>query len=73
MLQAGRALMFSRGFRSSGRYKHISVVKFLHEIFGKELSDRMILIFDRLRKKRHRVIYEEPEVISEYEAENAIS
>ena len=73
ILQAGRALMFSQGFKPSGEYKHIAVVKFLHEIFGKELSDRMILIFDRLRKKRHKVIYEEPEVISEYEAENAIS
>ena len=72
MLQAGRALMFSQGFKPAGEYKHIAVVKFLHEIFGKELTDRLIILFDRLRRKRHKIIYEEPEIISEYEAENAI-
>jgi uncharacterized protein (UPF0332 family) len=72
MLQAGRALMFSKGFKPSGEYKHVAVVRFLHEIFGKELTDRLITIFDRVRKKRHKVVYDEPDVISEYEAENAV-
>ena len=72
MLQAGRALMFAQGFKPAGEYKHVAVVKFLHETFGREITDRMITIFDRVRKKRHKVIYEEPEIISEYEAKNAI-
>ena len=72
MLQAGRALMFSRGFKPAGEYKHVAVVKFLHEVFGKELTDRLIMIFDRIRKKRHRVIYEEPDIVSKDEAKNVI-
>jgi uncharacterized protein (UPF0332 family) len=72
MLQAGRALMFSRGFKPAGEHKHISVVRFLHDALGNELTDRMITIFDRMRKKRHAMVYDEPDVISEQEAKNAI-
>jgi uncharacterized protein (UPF0332 family) len=72
MLQAGRSLMFSRGFKPSGEHKHVSVLRFLHEVFDNELTDRMITIFDRMRKKRHAMVYDEPDVISEQEAKNAI-
>jgi len=30
------------------------------------------MIFDRIRKKRHRVIYEEPDIVSKDEAKNVI-
>lgn len=33
----------------------------------------MISIFNRLREKRHRTIYEEADIISENEARNAIT
>jgi len=72
MLQAGRALMFLKGYRPSGEYKHLAVVEFLHAIFGKQLTDNMIIIFDRMRKKRHRIIYEEAEIVSEDEARQAV-
>ncbi|MEM5881546.1 MAG: HEPN domain-containing protein [Candidatus Aenigmatarchaeota archaeon] len=72
MLQAGRALMFLNGFKPTNRYQHIAVVKFVHIVFGKEITDRMINIFDRLREKRHKVVYEEVDIISEDEARNAI-
>ena len=48
------------------------MVRFLHEVFGRELTDRLITIFDRMRRKRHVVVYEEPEAISTSEAENAV-
>ena len=73
MLQSGRSLMFSRGFKPAGEHKHISVVRFLHEVFGNEMTDRMITIFDRMRKKRHAMVYDEPDVISEQEAANALT
>jgi len=72
MLQAGRALMFSKGFKPAGQYQHVAVVRFLQEIFSKELTERLISILDRIRKKRHTAIYEEPEVVSESEAKNAV-
>lgn len=72
MLQAGRALMFLNGFKPTNRYQHIAVIRFTHIVFGKEITDRMINIFDRLREKRHKVVYEEVDIISEDEARNAI-
>lgn len=73
MLQAGRALMFSKGYRPAGEYKHVGVVDFVHEVFGKEMSSRMIDVFNRARKKRHRVVYEETNIVSIDEARNAVN
>jgi len=72
MLQAGRALMFSKGYRPAGEYKHVGVLEFLREVFSGELANKMIDTFNRLRKKRHRVVYEETDITSESEAKNAI-
>lgn len=73
MLQSGRALMFSKGYRPTGAYKHVGVIEFIHDVFGKDVSDKLIYIFDKLRKKRHRVVYDDPDIVSEDEAENAIN
>ena len=51
MLQAGRALMFSKGFKPAGQYQHVAVVRFLQEIFSKELTERLISILDRIAKR----------------------
>ncbi len=72
MLQAGKALMLFKGYRATGQYRHVAVVEFAHEAFGQELTDRLIDIFNRLRKKRHRAVYDEVGVVSREEAENAI-
>ncbi len=72
MLQAGRALMFDRGYRPSSTEGHVAVVKFLHELLGGEISDRMIMTMNGLRKKRHRIVYEEMDIVSENEAEQAV-
>jgi len=72
MLVAGRALMFDLGYRPSSTEGHTAVVKFLHAILGTQASDRMIMIMDGMRKKRHRVVYEEMDIVSEDEAEQAI-
>jgi uncharacterized protein (UPF0332 family) len=71
MLQAGRALMFSRGYRPAGEYKHLAVVKFSSEVMEKE-SKHLAELFDDMRKRRHRVIYEERGSVSESEVKNAI-
>jgi uncharacterized protein (UPF0332 family) len=72
MLQAGRALMFERGYRPSSTERHVAVVKFLHAILGKEVSHRMILVLNGMRKKRHRIVYEEMDIVSEGEAEQSM-
>ncbi len=69
MLQAGRALMFSRGYRPSSIEGHIAVVKFLQATLGEETGEKAIIVMDGMRKKRHRAVYEEIDIVSESEAE----
>lgn len=73
MLQAGRALMFSKGYRPKGKYKHVAVVEFVKSKFGREFADQMLFIFNKTRKKRHIAVYEQVEIVSEDEAKNIIS
>lgn len=68
MLQTIRALMFSKGYRPSGSNQHISVVRFA-EIF---LDEEIVIVFDRMRRKRHSTIYDTAGTISRKEAENAV-
>ena len=68
MLQAIRALMFSKGYRPSGRNQHISVVRFA-ELF---LRKDDVIVLDRMRRKRHVTIYDTAGTISVKEAGNAV-
>ena len=72
MLVAGRGLMFNQGYRPSSTEGHVAVVKFLHAILGTEASDRIVMMMNGMRKKRHRVVYEEMDIVSEDEAEQAV-
>ena len=69
VLQAGRALMFAKGYRPDSANQHISVVKFA----GLFLGEGDVLIFDRMRRKRHSSVYDAVGVISAAEAEFAVS
>ena len=55
MLQAGRALMFSEGFRPRGEYKHVSVVEFVKTKFGSKFANKLLFMFDKIRKKRQKM------------------
>lgn len=68
MLQTIRALMFSKGYRPSGSNQHISVVRFA-EIF---LDEEIVIVFDRMRRKRYAIVYDTAGTISKKEAENAV-
>jgi len=72
MLAAGRALMFDKGYRPSSTGGHLAVVKFLNAMLGSEVSDRMIMLMNGMRKKRHRVVYEEMDIVSRDEAEQTV-
>ena len=73
MLQAGRALMLKRGFRPVGEFKHVAVVEFVKVEFSDELSRKLAFAFNKIRRKRHRVVYEEAGVTTEREASEVIS
>jgi uncharacterized protein (UPF0332 family) len=68
MLQAGRALMFSRGCRPSSREGHLAVIKFLHVVLGEGAGEKLVIALNGTGKKRHRVVYEDMDVVSESEA-----
>jgi uncharacterized protein (UPF0332 family) len=70
-LQAGRALMLHEGYRPRGSEGHATVVEFVREKLGAAYTDQVNL-FDQMRRKRHRVIYEVAGLISKREAEQAL-
>ena len=72
ILQAGRALMFYDGYRPRGGEQHATVVEFVEERLGDEYSAQ-VRLFDQMRRKRHRVIYEVAGLVSKKEAEQAVA
>lgn len=47
-------------------------MRFLRVAIGYETSDRMVMVMDGMRKKRHRIVYEEMDIVSKDEAEQAV-
>ncbi len=71
MLQASRAYMYSKGYRPKGPHKHLSTVQFL-QCFQETFDQSTINLFDRVRKRRHATVYDEPETVSRSEAKKTI-
>lgn len=71
MLQAGRSFMYSRGYRPRGQYKHLAVVRFASLEMPMEAIP-LIRLFDKMRVRRHKVVYEVRETVSRSEAESGI-
>lgn len=52
MLQAGRSLMFSKGYRPKGKYKHVAVVEFVKSKFGKEFCRSNVVYLQQNKKEK---------------------
>lgn len=72
ILQASRALVLTEGYRPRGGEQHATVVEFIAEKLGPAYRSQ-VRLFDQMRRKRHRVVYEVAGVVSKAEAEQAIS
>jgi uncharacterized protein (UPF0332 family) len=70
-LQAARALMLSQGYRPRGADQHRTVVRFVKSILGEDYA-RESALFDQMRRKRNRLIYETVGLVSRQEAEQAL-
>lgn len=57
MQQAGRAFMFSKGYRTDGEAHHATVVQFLGIALGREYEDALA-VMDRMHRKRNRATYD---------------
>lgn len=71
MLQAGRGLMFLKGYRPSGIFKHLAVARFLSAC-GKDVGEEIVMVFDKMRKRRHIAVYDSAGTVSESEANAAL-
>lgn len=71
MLLAGRALVFSYGFRPRSVGSHKIVIDFAEIVIGKEYKI-LVKKFNKMRKKRNYLIYGIGLAISKTEAENTI-
>ncbi|MCL5966987.1 MAG: HEPN domain-containing protein [Deltaproteobacteria bacterium] len=71
MLRAGRALMFSLGFRPKGKDQHKTVAEFCTAVLGEEYKN-LTARFNRMRVKRHDFIYEPERPIPRSEAAKSI-
>lgn len=67
VLQACRAYMFKLGYRPSSTEAHLVTFEFMQFVM-EEPYKKSISYFDRVRKKRHRTVYDEVGLISEKEA-----
>ncbi len=69
VLQAARALMFAHGYRPVGPHQHVSAIQCLR---AEGIDDQLLVKADRMRRKRHRVVYEQAGMISRSDAESAV-
>jgi uncharacterized protein (UPF0332 family) len=72
MLGAARALMLNGGYRPSSPEGHVAVVRFMEAVSSDGEIQRFTVILDRLRRKRHSVVYEEYDVTTKDEASQAL-
>lgn len=71
VLQSARAWMFTEGFRPRGAESHAVVVEFVRESF-KDRHAAEVALFDQMRRKRNRAIYETSGLISTNEAQQVV-
>ena len=72
MLQAGRALMFFKGYRPRGPDHHLTVVQFTEAVFKSKFADEMLQHFERARRRRSILTYDQQGGISATQAETSV-
>lgn len=74
MLHAGRALMFSKGYRTKGRDHHETVVLFVEAVFSAKFSNQREVLssFDKARKLRHDFTYDNAGMVSPTQAKTLV-
>lgn len=64
--------MLAQGFRPRGADQHATVGQFIEEALGQAYAARLAL-FDQMRRKRHRVVYEMTGLVSKQEAKQGVA
>ncbi len=72
MLKASLGFMFSHGFRARSQPgHHIAVIDFVRARIDKKHVN-LIVVFDRLRRKRNMALYDDIGFVSHHDAEQAL-
>jgi uncharacterized protein (UPF0332 family) len=72
MLKASLGFMFSHGFRARSQPgHHIAIIDFVRSRIGKKHAG-LLVVFDRLRRKRNTALYDDTGFVSRHDAEQAL-
>lgn len=72
MLKASLGFMFSHGFRARSQPgHHITIIEFVRARVSKKYMS-LLVMFDRLRRKRNMALYDDTGFISRQDAEQAL-
>ena len=72
MLQAGRALMFSKGYRPKSSEHHVAVVSFAETVYSAKFSSEVLQAFGKARLRRSESMYDRAGSISEAQGRNLV-
>ena len=72
MLKASLGFMFSHGLRARSQPgHHIAIIEFVRSRVDKKHSG-LLIMFDRLRRKRNLALYDDTGFVSHHDAEEAL-
>lgn len=72
MLKTSLGFMFSHGFRPGSQPgHHIAIIEFVRSHLGKKHAG-LLIVFDRLRRKRNLALYDDTGFVSQHDAEQAL-
>ena len=72
MLKASLGFMFSHGFRARSQPgHHIAIIDFVRSRIDKKHAG-LLVVFDRLRRKRNMALYDDTGFVSHHDAEQAL-
>jgi len=72
MLKASLGFMFSHGFRARSQPgHHVAIIEFVRSRLGKKHAG-LVVVFDRLRRKRNVALYDDTGFVSQRDAGNAL-
>src|ERR1022692_1647756 len=72
MLKASLGFIFSHGFRARSQPgHHIAIIEFVRSRIGKKHAG-LLIVFDRLRRKRNMALYDDTGFVSHHDAESAL-
>jgi uncharacterized protein (UPF0332 family) len=72
MLGAGRALMFSKGYRARSHEHHIAVIEFVRAVYSSKFDSEVLDAFNKARHQRNESLYDKAGSISQSQSKRIV-